>query len=230
MNLVETSQLLLKTVKDNQGTSKLLAELAFTPIEKIVGELQTDNQKKTFWINIYNAFAIFLLSPDSKIILDPIKRKRFFTKKQIKIASCDFSFDEIEHRILRKSKVWWAKGYLRRCFVGKIERQLRVSKLDPRIHFALNCGGMGCPPIRFYQLETIEEQLELATQAFLFSEASEVENTNSILISKLFNWYSGDFGGEKGIVAFLKKYKAISQELQNPKIIYSDYSWDPWLK
>lgn len=230
MNLVETSQILLKTVKDNQDISDLLNQLSIIPVEKLIEDLETDNQKKTFWINIYNAFAIYLLSPDAKIILNPIKRKQFFTKKQIRIASCDFSFDEIEHRILRKSKIWWGRGYLNRCFIGKIERKLRVNTLDPRIHFALNCGGMGCPPIRFYQIETINEQLELATQAFLFSEANEIENTNSILISKLFNWYSGDFGGEKGIVSFLKKYNAISQKIQNPKIIYSEYSWDPWLK
>lgn len=230
MNLVETSQKLLTYVKNGDDVSTVLNQLANISSEVIIDELSTDNHKKTFWINIYNAFAIYLLTPNPTIILDPIKRKFFFTKKQIRIAFCDFSFDEIEHRILRKSKISWSRGYLNRCFIGKIEKQFRVNELDPRIHFALNCGGMGCPPIRFYEVEKINEQLNLATQAFLFSEANEIQYSNTILISKLFNWYINDFGGKKGVIKFLKKYNVISNELENPKIIYSEYNWDPWIK
>lgn len=30
-------------------------------------------------------------------------------------------------------------------------KKLAVSNLDYKIHFALNCGGKICPPIRFYE-------------------------------------------------------------------------------
>ena len=33
-----------------------------------------------------------------------------------------------------------------------ISNLFRQSPPDPRIHFALNCGAKGCPPIRFYKV------------------------------------------------------------------------------
>lgn len=33
--------------------------------------------------------------------------------------------------------------------------------LDPRIHFALNCGARGCPPIRYYEADALDERLDL---------------------------------------------------------------------
>ena len=38
---------------------------------------------------------------------------------------------------------------------------------DPRIHFALNCGAVSCPPIAVYEGESLDEQLDIATEGFL---------------------------------------------------------------
>eukprot|EP00960_Hanusia_phi_P042458 755503-Hanusia_phi.AAC.7 len=43
---------------------------------------------------------------------------------------------------------------------------VRVVTADPRIHFALNCGARGCPPIRFYRGEDLDAMLSTATRAF----------------------------------------------------------------
>jgi hypothetical protein len=139
------------------------------------------------------------------------------------------SLNDVEHQILRRSKIWWAKGYLSQPFISSCFKKLRVSKFDKRIHFALNCGGKGCPPIRYYDDKAINEQLDIATKAFLFSETEKGTSKNYVRISKLFSWYIGDFGGTKGIISFLKKYEIIS-ERENPQIVYSKYSWEPWIK
>jgi len=229
MKLVEISQNLLQAAKTKNGVFNNVKHLSTLSLGQLLISLETDEKKKTFWINIYNSFAIILLQPNPKIILNPLKRKKFFNKKQIVIAGIYFSLNDIEHNILRKSRIWWSKGYLKKYFVNELEKNLRVVKLDPRIHFALNCGGMGCPPIRFYEVKKINQQLDIATQAFLFSEAKNDKKTNTIQLSKLFNWYIGDFGGKNGIIKFLKSYKIIGAT-ENPHIIYSSYNWDPWIK
>jgi hypothetical protein len=45
-------------------------------------------------------------------------------------------------------------------------------------------------------------------------------------VSQLFNWYAGDFGGEKGLLDYLRKYQKIPEE-SNPMIIYNFYNWSP---
>lgn len=229
MDLIKVSQDLLgaaKTKKDFSLNKSLLHNIS---ANQLMVSLKTDDKKKAFWINIYNGFALDLLRPNPKVILNSIARKRFFRKKQITIAGCIFSLNDIEHQILRKSRVWWSKGYLKNGLVSDFEKQLRVEKLDPRIHFALNCGGKGCPPIRYYEANDIDNQLDIATQAFLFSEVKNDANSNTVLVSRLFNWYIGDFGGKLGIIDFLKKYKVIGMK-ENPKLVYNDYNWEPWIK
>jgi len=229
MNLIDISQQLLKAAKSTSSVTALLNQLEKISLSQLQIELDTDDKRKAFWINIYNAIATIYLKPEPTIILNPIKRKQFFNKKRIQIGTCTFSLNDVEHQILRKSKIWWGKGYLKQPIVHSCFKKLRVDKFDARIHFALNCGGLGCPPIRFYKNETINEQLEMATQAFLFSETIKEPAKNQIKISKLFSWYIGDFGGTKGIISFLKKYEIITN-LENPKIIYSAYNWEPWIK
>jgi len=229
MNLIEISQQLLKASKSTNSVTALLNQLEKITLSDLETYLDTDDKRKAFWINIYNAFATIYLKPDPIIILSPIKRKYFFSKKRIQISECIFSLNDVEHQILRKSKIWWSKGYLSQPFVKPCFKKLRVHSLDARIHFALNCGGMGCPPIRYYDDQTINEQLDIATQAFLFSETKKETSKNSIKISKLFSWYIGDFGGKNGIISFLKKYDII-KESEFPTIIYNEYSWEPWMK
>lgn len=229
MKLVKISQDLLQAAKTNNRIILYVEHLNKLSLGQLLISLETDEKKKTFWINIYNSFAIILLQPNPRIILNPLKRKTFFNKKQIEIAGIKLSLNDIEHNILRKSRIWWSKGYLKKYFVSELEKNLRVTNLDPRIHFALNCGGMGCPPIRFYEVKKINHQLDIATQAFLFSEAKNDKDSNTIKLSKLFNWYIGDFGGKNGIIKFLKHHKIISSS-ENPHIIYSSYNWDPWIK
>ncbi|MBL4668674.1 MAG: DUF547 domain-containing protein [Flavobacteriales bacterium] len=229
MNLIGTSQKLLKASKSTNSVNSLLNQLEDISLSELEIYLDTDDKRKAFWINIYNAFAIIYLKPNPKLILNSISRKKFFSEKRIQLGGCVFSLNDVEHQILRKSKIWWSKGFLTKPIIKSCFRKLRVNYFDSRIHFALNCGGMGCPPIRYYDSKTIDEQLEIATQAFLFFETKREPSKNRIRISKLFNWYLGDFGGKKGVISFLKKYEILN-ESESPSIVYSEYSWEPWIK
>jgi hypothetical protein len=52
-----------------------------------------------------------------------------------------------------------------------------VRPVDPRIHFALNCGAASCPAIKLYSTDTLEEGLAAAAEAFCASEVV-IEPTN----------------------------------------------------
>jgi len=99
-----------------------------------------------------------------------------------------------------------------------------VQELDARIHFALNCGAESCPPIAFYEVENIDAQLELATTGFLQGSTKYDLDNNEVTVSRILSWYRGDFGGKKGIVTWLQKYKVIGDKV-NPKVKFAPYNW-----
>jgi hypothetical protein len=189
-------------------------------------ELANDNRKKTFWINIYNAFNILFLKHDPHLLETQKSRRKLFNSKLIYIGKQKLSLNDIKHGLLRHSKIWWSKGYLSKPFIGRFERRFRVDVADYRIHFVLNCGGLPCPPVDIYESSKIEQQLEAATENFLNSDVSFFEEENLVTISQIFNWYAGDFGGRTGILNLLKRYNLIPQD-STPMIIYKPYKWMP---
>ena len=164
LELLSLSERLLESVKREESvlnTEKLLADFE---TKGLIEGLPDDAAKKTFWINIYNAWYQILA------VREQMKRPEIFTKKAILIAGIKFSLDDMEHGILRKYRWKYSMGYFPAFFPGKQIKQLAVSSVDYRIHFALNCGAKSCPPIFFYSYDNIENQLDLATRSFLLSE------------------------------------------------------------
>lgn len=225
-NLISLSQKLLFNVKVGESTKEILAELREWSLEDLKQELTDDQHKKAFWINIYNAFTQHFLGKRPDIMASRITRKEHFREKKIFIAGEAFSLDEIEHGILRKSRIWWSLGLLGKPFAGAREKALRVSELDFRIHFALNCGGESCPAIRFYEPEKIDYQLELAGHSFVVNESRLIAAENKVRLSRIFQWYKFDFGGRKGILKLLRKYQVIPENA-SPRFTYAEYNWSP---
>lgn len=213
---------LLLNVKLKKDSSKIENTLRILSKKELKSQLSTNEAKNTFWINIYNAYFQILASRNLNI------GKAIFKIKEINIASTFFSLDDIEHGILRKYR--WKKsfGYLPNFFQSAYIKELAVSKVDYRIHFALNCGAKSCPPIAFYTLMELNKQLDDAMYAFLFSETSINHKTKTIKTSKLLFWYQGDFGGLKGINQLLKT--VFKLEEKSYKLKYNPYSWEPYLE
>jgi len=97
--------------------------------------------------------------------------------------------------------------------------------VDPRIHFALNYGAASCPPIRFYGVDKLDDQLDLATEVFLESTVTFHNEEHTVTITPLFDWYKMDFGNKRGIISFLKQYKIIPND-SYPRIQYGEYNWE----
>jgi len=218
--LIKLSQEYLAAIRYDQDVDCYLRELSELSQDELTKQLDADIKKKVFWINVYNAIVQWALKTDST---EYKNRMAFYGKKRIVVAGKLLSLNTIEHGILRKSQWIYGQGKVRNWFPGKFEKQNRVEALDVRVHFALNCGAKSCPPILFYEVDKYEAQIEEATKGFL-SETSQVKG-EVLELSKLFFYYSGDFGNKKEKVAFVKKYTGFQGLEQIKKIKYSTYDW-----
>lgn len=216
--LIQLSESLLMQVKVQKETQAIEKELVIFPLSELEKGLPDDNAKKTFWINIYNAYYQLLYTREKK------ENPEIFTEKLITIANTSFSLDDIEHGILRKYRWKYSLGYLENIFTSSFIKGLAVDTIDYRIHFALNCGAKSCPPIAFYQYEKIDEQLDKASRSFLLSE-TEIDDTNKTLTtSMILSWFRGDFGGKKGIKTILGKL--FNKNLADYSVDFKAYNWE----
>ncbi|KAM8855528.1 uncharacterized protein AB9W97_020360 isoform 1-T1 [Spinachia spinachia] len=152
-------------------------------------------EKLAFFINIYNALVIHgslrLGAPTNMW-----QRYRFFNYVSYLIGGEVFTLQDIENGVLRGNRKGVAQ--LLKPF-SKTDPRLQVALPDaePLIHFALNCGAKGCPPIKTYTPQDIDGQLRTAAEAFLENdEACLVDSGKSeVRLSQIFKWYKADFGG-----------------------------------
>ena len=158
------------------------------------------NDSLAYFINAYNAVTV-------KLILDhyPLKSiRKLITPwrfKRFKLAGEKVSLNHIEHEILRKMN-------------------------EPRIHFAINCASASCPKLlktAFYS-HTMEKQLEAVTYDFINDEKRNKLTEKEMTISRIFQWFAGDFGSKKERHAFLRKY-AQQPVSKNAKIRFLNYDW-----
>jgi hypothetical protein len=224
-SLVALSQKLLYAVRTEDSSDVLVEQLSRADMHNIYKQLSNDANKKAFWLNIYNAFVQRILKAN------PGKYKNkhaFFTDKQIVIAGQYMSMDDIEHGILRRSKVKWGLGYLNKLFPSSNEKRSRVKKLDKRIHFALNCGAKSCPPVAFYASEKIDHQLELATKSYLKTEVEYDKSSGIVSVPAIMGWFRADFGGKKGIKKLLVEHGMIDAGAK-VRLQFKKYDWTLFL-
>src|SRR5262249_7045433 len=107
--------------------------------------------RPAYWINAYTAFTLHAIMAEYPITsVWKTRDGQFFQRRRHLAGGEPMSLDDIEHRILR----------------GELA--------EPRIHFAINCGSNGCPPMRpsAYRADRIHETLRAATEQFLGSEGN----------------------------------------------------------
>ena len=190
-------------------------------IDSLANNLSTDAQKKAFWINIYNSYIQILLSEEPELFND---RGKFFSAPRVTIAGRKLSFDDIEHGIIRSSKVKLSLGLLRNPFASGYEKKFRTKQTDGRVHFALNCGAKSCPLVAIYEAENFNEKIDQVAKDFLQRVSTYTSADNKVITTPLFSWFRGDFNGKKGILKLLKKYEVVPED-KKPSIVYDDYDW-----
>lgn len=175
--------------------------------------LSNQEEKLTFWINLYNALTVHGIIELG--IENSVREKRgFFKQVAYQVGDYTLSLDDIEHGVLRQNQK--QHFFARRAFKsGDSRLSLMLDTPEPRIHFTLVCGSKSCPPIGTYQLEQINQQLDLAAGSFINSDNVQIEIQNNRLgLSKIFQWYGKDFGTRSDLLQFLAKHRRNPEEKQ----------------
>nr|WP_294897707.1 DUF547 domain-containing protein [uncultured Pedobacter sp.] len=217
----QLSENMIANLKANKSVADIQKALANASEDELEKTLALDEQRKAFWINVYNGYIIAILKKDKDQFKD---RGTFFGKKQINIAGNMLSFDDIENGMIRKSQYKFGLGYVGKIFPPSFERRLRVKHRDFHIHFAINCGAKSCPPVRLYKAETVNKQLENVAKVYLTKHTKFDKSKNLVTTSTLTSWFRGDFGGKSGTKKILKEFGLIPQD-SNPAINYESYDW-----
>lgn len=166
-------------------------------------------QRMSFWINAYNLGAVKMVidHPGIASINDAVPGKGKVWKTPIlEIGGRDYSLNEIENSILRP--------------LG-----------DPRVHFAIVCASVSCPDLRreSYRAGRLDRQLDEQVRLMLKHPRKGLridEAGKKILVSRIFKWFTKDFGGSAGIRQFLSRYaKRLPRSFADFTIDYLDYDW-----
>jgi len=214
-----------KLAADDAGLRSYLARLAATDPAAVAGAPEDD--RLAFWINAYNACMLKRVVDNYPITkaggLQRIRNaaagrpensvwqiRDVFTGGHCAVAGKERSQDEIEHEIIRP--------------MG-----------DPRIHVAVNCAAVSCPPLipRAYLGETLDGQLDDRVRSFMGDpahfEVSTEDGGRTVRVNKVLDWFKEDFGGHEGIPDFLARYAdgPYKEALEDPgtKIEFFDYDW-----
>jgi len=188
---------------------------------------------QAFWINLYNTLvldAVIHFNIQESVIEGRLGILAFFRRVAYQVGGQRVSLDDIEQGILRANR---GNPYIPGpCFTSADPRLAWVLPIDPRIHFALNCGGRSCPPIRVYTPEKLEQQLDLVSRGFIDATVSVQPAHDDVVLSQIFRWYAVDFGGSKGIRQFLLDYLPHDERPQwllssgnSVRFCYAPYNW-----
>ncbi len=226
MTYAELSAQMIENLRQGKSTKAIQEKLANVSEKELKESLDTEGERKAFWLNVYNAYVQIILTENPELFedRDSVFGYNFFSSPQITIAGKDISFDDIEHGIIRRSKVKISGGYASNPFPGSYEKKFRWDEVDPRIHFALNCGAAACPFIAAYDPNRVNEQLDITTKQYLDKTTDYYPEENRVVVNKLMSWFRADFGGKSGAVQMLKDYDIIPQDA-NPSVEFKEYDW-----
>lgn len=160
---------------------------------------------KAFWANAYNAYTIKLILenyPLKSIMNIKKKGKNAWEIPFAKVGGKTYTLNQIEHEILRKKHN------------------------DPKIHVAVNCASGSCPKLPNYAFteENYESKTTTLIKKFVNDTSRNKISEKRLQLSKIFEWFQGDFTKEGSLIDFLNQYSAVKIS-KKAKISYLEYDW-----
>lgn len=171
------------------------------------------NELLAMYINAYNAATLKLILenyPGLESIKDLPEEKRWKAKRWL-IAGQKLSLDELEHQVLR------------------------ARFREPRIHFAINCASIGCPPLRSeaYVAGRLDEQLRAQAEYVHRNERwlRLDPDGNKVYLTPLYDWFKSDFQATGHSVLeyasqFSPELRKLLQRQSVTEIDYLPWDWD----
>ena len=187
--------------KDEAKLDKYLNYLATTSPKKSYSAAKI----KAFWANAYNAYTIKLILenyPLKSITNIKKKGKDAWNIPFAKVGNKTYTLNHIEHEILRKNFN------------------------DPKIHVAVNCASISCPQLGNFAFTeaNYEAKTEKLMKKFINDPKRNKLTENKLQLSKIFEWFKGDFIKQGSLIEFLNKY-ATTKISEKAKIHYLEYDW-----
>lgn len=192
-----------------------------------------ESEQIAFLINAYNGYTLQTIIDHYPIRGGGLLKRLFYAGNSIRqIAG---AFDGIQHRVAGEELT----------LDGIEHGRLRKNYHEPRIHFALVCAALSCPPLRreAYRGERLDAQLDDQAGQFLNDPRDnrfEIDRKR-VYLSKIFDWYGEDFArfapdsgyrGDaslRGVLAFAVRYlpQNVADFLEGGdyRVEFLDYDW-----
>lgn len=186
-------------INENPEVLNAILKLA----EQVSVSKEDTNSYQAFWINAYNLSVIKGVI-NNYPTNSPLDDTGFFDKTEYRLGGKSITLNDIEHKLLR------------------------AQFKDPRFHFVLVCGALGCPPLisEAYLPNTLNEQLNIQTKIALNGTFLRVNmKKKRVEASQIMEWYKEDFT-MNGIseLDFINEYRQ-DKIPSNFKLKYFPYDW-----
>ncbi len=158
----------------------------------------------SFYLNAYNILVVSQIV-ENYPITSPMDVDGFFDKTKFLVAGESMTLNSLENDLIRPK-------------YG-----------DSRIHFALVCGAIGCPPLasqaftpeNYHKLLGERTRMALNNPSFVQIDTE----TETVAYSKIFEWYMVDFGGtDRDVWAYVNRQRKEAVP-EHYSIEYYEYDW-----
>lgn len=163
------------------------------------------SKTKAFWINVYNAYTLKLVLenyPLKSIMNIKQKRKDAWNIPFVVAGGKSYTLNTVEHEILRK--------------------QFN----DPRIHVGVNCASKSCPKLGNFAFteDNVEVKLEDLMKTFINDTKRNIISKKKVQLSKIFEWFQGDFTKNGSLIEYLNRYSTIKID-KKANVRFLEYDW-----
>ncbi len=215
-----------EVLNDAPDLKRFAATLAEVGPTATPARFQTEQERLSYYINAYNALTLLGVVDNWPISsvqdvrgwLNPRAGFGFFYGLRFFLDGAKTNLYDLENGVIRGFR-------------------------DARIHAAINCASISCPPLapHAYDPVALEGQLDLVTRAFCSSPVHvRVDGeAHEIRLSAIFDWYRADFEEharrlgrpptvEDFIVAFAEPSVAASLEQAREagfEVVFQPYDW-----
>lgn len=209
-------------------------ELAQFDIRILCYNLKTDEQKYSFWLNIYNSYMLLNLRDTA----NQGNYTRFYKIKNIEIGGFKLSLFNIEHEFLRCGKKNKSLKFKKSQLAKKdsLLKKLIPSKPDYRVIFCIYKGLYGYPPFQIIENANLTD----AFSNYLNQHANNYTENGSIVV---FDWvknYKVDLKNHP-IDSIFKNHKTVLKKTPKAvfinnffpkyeKVKFKEEEINPWLK
>lgn len=200
-----------KAIEENRETlSRFVTWVGRSGPKRYPDQFPTMEMKKAFYINAYNANAMYLafnlgLHENKLSYLYKWRRIKFYSQETISVDGDVQTLTDFENKVIRP--------------LG-----------DARVHFMLNCLAVGCPrllpeavPFQNYEVFAEARAMEFFNST---KHCQVIAKKKRVEFSKIMDWYADDFKvGGQSLIQFANRYRT-EKIPENYDVEYLDYDWN----